>query len=271
MFILETRNMMKTNQKLFCLFLTLIFSLSNVEKAFSIDGDYSKAAGHTGAYINPHDSNIWALKCSIQTFDHTKFSNKLGWYTAWPMIVDYKTGKFVQTGYITSPLEGINKPTFYVAWSSDGKNIKVEYLPNKNSSGNALKGDFHQYAISLNMDGTVNVQIDGIKYYGDMSKPNTKPLNIGITQGVGEFFSEGSNINMDVTTKFTNCYYKVRGEKEWRKFEHNAKNTLYYVSQGTTITPLKENSFWVKGKLQGISKGKFFNKILFTNKKTAKI
>lgn len=256
MFILEKK--LITNKNLIFI-LIIAFCILPIKKSFSIDEDYSKAAGHTGVYVNSDTPNIWALKCNIKTFDHSDVNNKLGWYTAWPMIVDYKTGKFVQTGYITSPIQGIDKPTFYVAWSSNGKDIEIEYLPDKNSSGNALKRNFHEYAISLNSDGSVNVQIDGVKYLGN--HPKTKTLNIGITEGTGEFFAEASNLNMEVKTKFTDCFYKVRGENDWKELEHNAPNTLYYIAKGTTIIPTNKNSFWITGKIKNINKGSFFKKI----------
>lgn len=227
-----------------------------INPAFATDKDYSQAAGHTGAYVNVN--NVWSLKCRIITYDSTAQNNKLGWYTAWPMIVDYKTGKFVQIGYITSPKEGINKPTFYVAWSSDGKQINIKYLPNKEAAGNALvNGNNHEYALSLNSDGSANIQIDGKKYLEELSER----IQVGITQGTGEFFSEGSNLEVDISTKFSECAYKVRGGTEWLPFESNKKVLLYHVAQGTSIEKTDENAFIIKGRLKKVNKGKFFNTI----------
>ena len=227
-----------------------------INPVFATDKDYSKAAGHTGAYVNI--TNINALKCRIVTYDLTSHNNKLGWYTAWPMIVDYNTGKFVQIGYITSPIEKINKPTFYVAWSSDGKQINIKYLPNRDEVGNALiNGINHEYAISLNSDGSANIQIDGKKYLENLDER----INVGITEGTGEFFSEGSNINVDITTNFSNCAYKLRGETEWKNFESDKKILLYHIAQGTTITKTEDNAFIIKGRLKKINKGKFFKEL----------
>ncbi len=244
---------------LIILFLLNFFSLP----AFSTDADYSQAAGHTGVYVNV--PNVWALKCNIKTYDLTDKNNKLGWYTAWPMIVDYKTGRFVQIGYITSPLEGINKPTFYVSWSNDGKQINIKYLPDKKNVGNAMFPKMtHEYSLSLNADGSVNIQIDRIKYLDD---PEEK-IKVGFSEGTGEFFSEGSNINIEISTKFTDCFYKLRGDNSWRDMEHDKKIILYYAANGTTIQPIEKGSFLIKGALTSLNKGKFFNKVLLVKKKT---
>lgn len=238
-------------KKLFIpLFSTILLSLA--VPAFATDLDYSQAAGHTGVYVNV--SNVYGLKCKIKTVDKTEINNKLGWYTAWPMIVDYKSNKFVQIGYITSPAEKIDKPTFYVAWSSDGTQINVKYLPDKQSSGNALIPKIeHEYAMSLNADGSVNIQIDGVKYL----EKEDEMINIGITEGTGEFFSEGSNINIDITTKFTNCAYKTRGDVAWRDLEENKAILLYHLADGTVIEKEEPNSITVKGKIKKVNKGKF--------------
>ncbi|MFN8577163.1 MAG: hypothetical protein U0354_09930 [Candidatus Sericytochromatia bacterium] len=237
-------------------FATIIFTFL-VNPVFATDKDYSQAAGHTGVYVNVQ--NVSALKCRIITYDLTKQNNKLGWYTSWPMIVDYKTGKFVQIGYITSPQEGIDAPTFYVAWSSDGKQVNLKYLPSKESNGNALEyGNNHEYALSLNSDGSANIQIDGKKYLDSLEDR----INVGITEGTGEFFSEGSNINIDITSKFTDCFYKIRaGENKWISLETDKKNLLYYVSHGTSIEKIEDNAFIIKGRIKKINKGMFFKKI----------
>ncbi len=242
--------------KLTKILLSFAILLSISLPSSATDGDYSQAAGHTGAYINVN--TVYALKCKIKTYDHTKNNNKLGWYTAWPMIVDYKTKNFVQIGYITSPREKIYKPVFYVAWCSDGKQINIKYLPDKEKQGNALEPKAeHEYALSLNTDGGVNIQIDGIKYL----EKEEDMINIGIAQGTGEFFSEGSNINTDITTKFTKCAYKTRGDANWRDMEQNKDILSYYGAIGTTIEKEDENSFIVKGKIKSINKGKFFKNI----------
>ncbi|MFN8673269.1 MAG: hypothetical protein U0457_14455 [Candidatus Sericytochromatia bacterium] len=245
------------NKKVSILF-TICFLYFNLFllPAFSTDKDYSQAAGHTGAYINVE--NVYALKCRIKTHDHTKNNNKLGWYTAWPMIVDYKTNKFVQIGYITSPAEKIEKPIFYVAWSDNGTQINIKYLPNKEAQGNALlPNDDHEYAMSLNSDGTVNIQIDGIKYLDS----EDEMINVGITQGTGEFFSEGSNLNMDITTKFSKCSYKLRGDSNWKNMDDTKSILLYYKADGTSIESDEENSIIIKGKIKNINKGKFFKEL----------
>ncbi len=237
-------------------FIAFIISLFSINPVLATDKDYSKAAGHSGAYVNVN--NVWSLKCRIITYDLTENNNKLGWYTAWPMIVDYKTGKFVQIGYITSPLENIKKPTFYVAWSNDGKQINVKYLPNKEEQGNALaSGNNHEYAISLNSDGSANIQIDGKKYLENLDER----INVGITEGTGEFFSEGSNLEVDITTKFLNCAYKLRGENDWKDFESNKNILLYHVAHGTSIEKTEDNAFIIKGRLKKINKGKFIKDI----------
>jgi hypothetical protein len=234
------------------------------QPAIATNSDYSQAAGHTGIYVNK--TNVWALKCKIITYDLTAKNNKLGWYTAWPMIVDYKTGRFIQVGYITSPAEKINKPTFFVAWSSEGKQINLKYLPDKGSSGNALlPRPEHEYAISLNVDGSANIQIDGVKF---LDSP-TEKIKIGITEGTGEFFSEGSNINVDISTKFSNCFYKLRGDSNWRALEQDKKFLLYHAADGTNIEPLEAGTFLVKGKIKREKRGKFFKEVKNTEKEKA--
>lgn len=235
----------------------LFFStVTNTLPVYATDKDYSQAAGHTGVYVNV--PNVYALKCRIITYDHSDKNNSLGWYTAWPMIVDYKSGKFVQIGYITSPKENIDKPTFYAAWSVDGKQVNVRYLPDKNANGNALEnGINHEYALSLNTDGSVNIQIDGQKYLDSREEM----INVGISEGTGEFFSEGSNIDMDVTTKFTNANYKIRNNDAWVELDKDKTKLLYYVAHGTTIEKTEDNSFIVKGKIKKINKGIFMKKI----------
>lgn len=227
-----------------------------ISPSFATDRDYSQAAGHTGVYVNV--PNVWALKCRIITYDHTENNNKLGWYTAWPMIVDYKTGKFVQIGYITSPKEKIDKPTFYVAWSNDGKQINIKYLPSKDDTGNALvNGKNHEYALSLNTDGSANIQIDGKKYLENLEER----IQVGITEGTGEFFSEGSNLNVDVTTEFSECFYKLRNSTDWTAIDSDKKLLLYYLAHGTTLEKKSGNAFIVKGRLKKINKGKFQKEI----------
>lgn len=231
-------------------------AIINPSPSFATDKDYSQAAGHTGVYVNV--PNVYALKCRIITYDHTEKNNSLGWYTAWPMIVDYKTGRFVQIGYITSPKENLTKPTFYVAWSTDTKQVNIKYLPDKDANGNALQnGISHEYALSLNTDGSVNIQIDGKKY---LDTPEER-INIGITEGTGEFFSEGSNLEMDITTKFSNAHYKLRNNDNWIELDKDKNKLLYYVAHGTTIEKLEDNAFIVKGKIKKINKGMFFRKI----------
>jgi hypothetical protein len=229
--------------------------------ALATNSDYSQAAGHTGVYVNR--TNVWALKCRIHTYDLTRRNNKLGWYTAWPMIVDYPTGRFVQIGYITSPSEKINKPTFFVAWSGEGKQINVKYLPAKTSSGNALfpKKD-HEYAISLNTDGSANIQIDGVKY---LDTPEEK-IKIGITEGTGEFFAEGSNLDIDISTKFVNCFYKLRDNDQWLALEQDKNILLYHAAEGTRIKRLEPGSFLVRGKIKSINKGRFFKGFIKSEK-----
>lgn len=241
-------------KKFFLVIFTLLIVLIN-NKTFATDDNYSQPAGHTGVYVNL--TNVWALKCNIYTYENTE-NNKLGWYTAWPMIVDYKTGQFIQIGYITSPKENINKPIFFVAWSDDGKQINIKYLPDKYSQGNALlNNNKHEYALSLNIDGSANIQIDGIKYL----ETYEEKIRVGITEGTGEFFSEGSNIGIDISTKFENCYYKLRNNDNWIGLYSNPKNLLYYVAKGTEIKKLNNNSFEIKGKIKGISKGKFLKSL----------
>lgn len=240
-------------KKLFLSIFILTFSLNN--KSSATDDNYSQHAGHTGVYINL--KNVWSLKCNIYTKEIPQ-NNKLGWYTAWPMIVDYKTGRFIQIGYITSPKENINKPVFYVAWSDDGSQINIKYLPNKYSAGNALLNDNkHEYALSLNMDGSANIQIDGVKYL----ETYDEKIRIGITEGLGEFFSEGSNIGIDISTKFENCHYKLRDNNRWIGLNEYPKNLLYYIAKGTEIKNIGNNSFEIKGKIKSINKGKFLKKI----------
>jgi hypothetical protein len=234
--------------------LNLTILLQSVQ---ATDSDYSQAAGHTGIYINK--PNVSALKCKIQTYDLTAKNNKLGWYTAWPMIVDYKSGKFVQIGYITSPAEKITKPTFFVAWSNEGKQINLKYLPDKGAAGNALQqGSEHEYALSLNIDGSVNIQIDGVKY---LDAP-TEKIKIGIKEGTGEFFSEGSNVNIDISTRFFNCFYKLRGDTKWRELEQDKKLLLYHAADGTEIESLVPGSFLVKGKIKKEKRGRFFKDVV---------
>ncbi len=236
--------------------LALLFLFALNSSALATDLDYSKAAGHTGIYVNL--KNVRSLKCRIKTYDLTAKNNKLGWYTAWPMIVDYKTGKFVQIGYITSPMQKILKPTFYVAWSDDGKQINVKYLPDNKSSGNALTPTlWHEYALSLNTDGSANIQIDGIKYLEDLDER----VNTGISSGTGEFFAEGSNLDIDISTEFSHCAFKLVGDTEWKDIDQNKDILLYYVSKGTSIERKEENNFFIKGKVRAVSKGDFFAKI----------
>lgn len=246
------------------LLVTLLNLTLFMQSARATNSDYSQTAGHTGIYVN--NPKVWALKCKILTYDLTEKNNKLGWYTAWPMIVDYKTGRFIQAGYITSPAEKINKPTFFVAWSNEGKQINLKYLPDKGSSGNALlPGAEHEYAISLNVDGSANIQIDGIKY---LDSPAEK-IKIGITEGTGEFFSEGSNINIDISTKFFNCFYKLRGDSNWRALEQDKKLLLYHAAAGTNIQPLEAGAFLVKGKIKRLKRGRFFKEVKSLEKEKA--
>jgi hypothetical protein len=243
-------------KKLFLTFLIVCFTLNNKNKvSLATDENYSQPAGHTGVYINL--KNVWALKCNIYTSEIYE-NNKLGWYTAWPMIVDYNSGKFIQIGYIISPKENINKPIFYVAWSDNGKQINLKYLPNKYSVGNALLNNGkHEYALSLNIDGSANIQIDGLKYLDTYDEK----IRVGITKGTGEFFSEGSNIGINISTKFENCFYKLRNNNRWIGINEYPKYLLYYVSEGTEIKNLGNNSFEIKGKIKAIKKGKFLKKL----------
>lgn len=244
----------------------IIFGIFSILLALPVNAtpdDYSKAAGHTGVYVNVN--TVSALKCKIKTFDHSEVNNKLGWYTAWPMIVDYDTNRFIQIGYITSPLEKIKKPTFYVSWSSDGKQINTRYLPDKTAIGNALEPkDEHEYALSLNMDGTANIQIDGVKY---LDTPE-EMIETGISQGTGEFFSEASNIGMNITTEFKDCFYKLRGDSNWVELEKTPSNLLFYANTGTLIEKTAKNSFYISGTIKKINKGRFFKKVNILKKKS---
>lgn len=243
---------MKLSKNIILGFFSLVYTLP----VQATPDDYSKAAGHTGVYVNVN--NVYALKCKIKTYDHSNTNNKLGWYTAWPMIVDYDTNKFIQIGYITSPLEKIKKPTFYVSWSSDGKQINTRYLPDKNSVGNALAPkDEHEYALSLNMDGTANIQIDGVKY---LDSPE-EMIETGISQGTGEFFSEASNLGMDITTEFKDCSYKLRGDTEWVEIDKFPSSLLYYANTGTLIQKSGKSSLFINGTIKKINKGRFFKKV----------
>lgn len=210
---------------------------------------YQLPVAHTGVYINTPD--VVALQADILTPHEGDYNNRLGWYTAWPMLVDYRSGAMAQIGYLTSPAQQILQPTLYVAWSRGGADgIHVRYLPHQKAVGNAgPPGALHRYELALSPQGEVDIRIDGKAF---LTAPNER-LRLPIHQGTGEFMSEVSNLGMEMRTRFRRVAYKRRGDTDWQPLFSQPRLLLFNLALGSRLTPTSEEGFEISGQPEAIN------------------